>query len=582
MIDPTLPQLLLIRVTILFFQAIPLLSALHTFHSILALLLSNPLLLPRGPLLLNLYTGLETLHLLYLHLHHLPRLQAPAVHPPLRSRAERQALFQKVLTEIPDPEAYVRGWFRWPEKLDCIGREDLGEFIGWAVFEGRVPEGAEGREEVEGYVRAVERLLAGRGGKGKGFAFREGRGRSAGLRLTLERVGFGGWVGGGRSLLWSGIVGLVDAVTAARMRMMGYGFWRRSVRAGWWGWVPRVWPLRAWVLLPEWVRGGGMSRAEGLGYWYRRHTSKRRLPVVFIHGIGVGLHPHVEFLRELDERLNGRSKKSGIDHGYNDRDDGDDGEVGILALEVLPISSRLTAPILRREDFLHQITQVLDSHAPHFSRFVLASHSYGSVLSTHIFSHPPLAERLSALLFIDPVSILLHLPDVAYNFTARPPQTANEWQLWFFASKDPGVAWTLGRHFFWSENVLWREDLEKFVTERKGRCTVALASRDLIVDTETVGRYLIGGNHGGLGHVTRRLQEGGREEKSKPNGIRQRHTRNEQSEIVAVGDEWKKKEWKGRGIEVMWFEDIDHAQVFDTLQTREELINVLDEYSRGE
>ena len=96
---------------------------------------------------------------------------------------------------------------------------------------------------------------------------------------------------------------------------------------------------------------------------------------------------------------------------------------------------------------------------------------------------------VSSTLFIDPVSFLLHTPDVAYNFTVRKPRRANEWQLWYFASKDPGVAHTLGRRFFWSENVMWKEDVEDLVREGK-QVAVSLGGRDLIVNTAAVRRYL--------------------------------------------------------------------------------------------
>ena len=51
-----------------------------------------------------------------------------------------------------------------------------------------------------------------------------------------------------------------------------------------------------------------------------------------------------------------------------------------------------------------------------------------------------------------------------------------------------GVAHTLARHFFWFENILWKDAImDKPVT-------VALGGRDLIVDTRTVRRYLTGGS----------------------------------------------------------------------------------------
>ncbi|GAB7362879.1 hypothetical protein MBLNU230_g3181t1 [Neophaeotheca triangularis] len=583
MIDPTLPQLLQIRLVIHTFQAIPILSILTTTYALLTHLL--PTHLPRLPLPLSfqIYTSLETLHQLLLTTLYLPLIQKPASHPPLRSRQQRQELFNKVTAEVEDLEGYILGWFKFPESLDEVSREGVGEFIAWAIFEGRVGDGREEKEELEGYVRVVEARL------GRGFRFREGGRGVQGLRLTIDPVLVGG-VWGGRCLLWWGILGALDVVTAVRMRWVGFGFWRRKRREGWAGWVPRVWPLRMWTLLPGVVRGGGESAVEGFGYWYRPHTSTRRAPVLFLHGIGVGLHPHVDFFGELDKALNGKSSKKTQDHLSNDAedDDDDDGQVGILALEILPISSRITSPVLRRAAFLTQLTELLDAHSPAFDSFILASHSYGSILSTHILAHPPLAARLSGLLLIDPVSILLHLPHVAYNFTARPPTTANEWQLWFFASKDFGVAWTLGRHFFWSENCLWREDLERFVG-RGGRVTVSLAGRDLIVDSGAVGRYLVGGEKdedgsgSGSGNEYRNGNGNGHQksEEDKANGLRKRRVGDSTERKRENGKEaWKERQWKGRGLEVLWFDNFDHAQVFDTPQTKGKLIQVLREYCK--
>ena len=101
---------------------------------------------------------------------------------------------------------------------------------------------------------------------------------------------------------------------------------------------------------------------------------------------------------------------------------------------------------------------------------------------------------------------------------------------------DMGVAHTLSRHFFWQENTLWKHELA-------GRnVTVALAERDLIVDTDAVGRYLA-------------------------------------KEDDLVDDQWKYRAWKGKGLELLWFKEIDHAQVFDTREHRQMLINVVRTYS---
>lgn len=341
----------------------------------------------------------------------------------------------------------------------------------------------------------------------------------------------------------------VDTVT--HIRFMIYGFKYYSTPAA----SISVFPPRP-LASPT---ATGPSPAKSMSYWLRPHTSKTRLPILYVHGIGVGLHPHVEFLHNLDVALNGRSKAK--------NESGSEGQVGILAVEILQISSRLTQTIPTRAEFLEQLTQILDLHD--FKRFVLLSHSYGSVQSTHMLSDDVMASRVAATLLVDPVTILLHMPDVAYNFTVRKPRHANEWQLWYFASKDPGVSHTLGRHFFWSQNILWRDHIMELVDQGM-RMTVSLSSRDLIVDTEAVGKYLV------EDVVPDPVLVG-------DDGTDEKHMELEASGKQAGGEVagWKERGFQGKGLEVLWWEDFDHAQVFDNKASSAKLVDVLVEYSKG-
>lgn len=183
-----------------------------------------------------------------------------------------------------------------------------------------------------------------------------------------------------------------------------------------------VFPVRPFTLLSR-----QQSPAKHISYWHRPHTSKKRLPVLFIHGIGIGLYPYVNFLK----RINQLHKKN------------EDGEIGVIAIEIMPVSFRITGEALAKDEMCDEIARILQRHG--WDRFVLASHSYGSVISSQLLHSPNLSKSIGPILLIDPVSILLHLPDVAYNFTCREPKRANERQLWFFASMDQGVAHTLGR-----------------------------------------------------------------------------------------------------------------------------------------
>ncbi|KAK0310132.1 hypothetical protein LTR82_014955 [Friedmanniomyces endolithicus] len=524
MINHTVFDYLFIRGCIFFLHAIGPLSFAYTatqvFRAYLAFSWPNPSLI-------NLWFAAETAFFLFF-LWYRTYLQREALHPAARSREDRRALFEKVKDEIRTPEQFLSGWFRGA-KVEEIGKEELKGWLDWAFWDGRV--GPDDEEEMEELVKDVEDLV--------GKQFPDGKGPAKSLRLTLDPIEME-W----RSLLWYGCMMIVDTIT--HVRMLRYGMqYHGSFATTWKVFPPR--PLAA-------VTSTKQSEATSLSYWTRPHTSKTRLPILFVHGIGVGVYPYVEFFHELDIALHDQP------HGAKD----DDGQVGIMILEILQTSSRLTPAILTSTEFLKQITTILDANC--YDRFTLVSHSYGSVLSTHMLTSPSLASRIASTLLIDPVTILLHMPDVAYNFTIRKPKSANEWQLWYFASKDPGVAHTLGRHFFWSENVLWRDHIMGMVDEGM-KITVSLASRDLIVDTKAVGAYLME-NEVPDPVVVEDVAKGA-------------HMELEVKGHDRGGLAWKTRPWLGKGLEVLWWDDLDHAQVFDDKGKRAKLVEVLVVYSKG-
>ena len=322
-------------------------------------------------------------------------------------------------------------------------------------------------------------------------------------------------------------------------------------------------------------------------YWYRPHRSCTKLPILFIHGIGIGLLPYIPFFRDLAAQ---------------------DPDVGILAIEILPISMRLTAPPLDRDAMCAAITRILNAHGLH--RVVLAGHSYGTAVSAHllrrqwgsvdpqnplttqtprhtqqhahestnrhhVISHDGNAgsnDLIAATLLIDPIPFLLHHPAVAYNFVYRHPRHANEWQLWYFASREPDIARALSRHFFWFECILFREDVLGAIsgggrgststsaagTQGKKRpmpVTVSLAGRDQIVDSRAVHAYLTG---------SKDPEE--EEEHANPVG---------KGRAGLPPSRWEKD-----GFEVLYFPELDHATVFDTPIDRAPLLGALRRFVR--
>lgn len=111
-----------------------------------------------------------------------------------------------------------------------------------------------------------------------------------------------------------------------------------------------------------------------------------------------------------------------------------------------------------------------------------------------------------------------------------------------------GVAHTLARSFFWSENILWKEDLAEHPT------TVFLAGQDLIVNTKAVAAYLRD-TQSAPSEVTRGLKLSG---------------------MHPVGD----GDRRSRGIAVVWGEELDHASIFDSPKRRRTLVDTVLEHCR--
>lgn len=579
MLDHSLYQLVQIRAAIVLLAYAPLLEL-----GILVALIANksiyhlyePPSKPYGIAVLGLTVALaaELVFYIILYLPHLDRLKHDAKHPAPLDPQKRQELFEKCSANIPDPESYIRLWFHGAP-LDDIKRDNIAEFILWAFFDregtdgdgpiqGPGPDDDDITAELDYYVLLTEKLL--------GRPIPPGRGPATCLRLTIDKV-----EQRYRSLLWYVIVSGIDLTTHLCLARDGFRYYGPLARKTLSVFPPRLQAVPTLLPFPGAKR---YTSASGeIGFWYRPHTAKNARPVVFIHGIGVGLWPYTPFLNEIGRPTGSKGN--------------DDDQIGVIALEILPISTRLTDTPLRREDFINHLGTILSANAPEWleNGFVLVSHSYGSVLTTHIIRDPDLAPYVKGVVLIDPVTLLLHLPDVAYNFTRRPPQMANEWQLWFFASMDVGVAEGLGRHFFWRENQIWKEELVNsnvapgkgsngIVTRSKARgqtddtrqaskrkVAVCLGGRDLIVSTQTVARYL-----------SRPGDMVDTEASTVQDAIDGMFQVREAGSVASGSSSRCTKYMAPSGVEIVWFPTLDHAQVFDAREDRQQILEVIQKF----
>ncbi|KAI0293585.1 hypothetical protein BC826DRAFT_1186041 [Russula brevipes] len=501
MIGRSWPEYVFIRTAILGLRLVAPLSIVHLAASCRAgAFLWSPLL--------GAYTLVESAFFLFVYLPRSYRLQQDAKYPPRMSRAEREALFYKCANSMTSES--ISGWFiRSPGEHIC--RDNVADWLLWALFSARKNDALpEWEEELDSYI----------------------------------------------TVMGSYLVGFVDSLTSISLYTQGFTHYNTR------RWL-QVFPPRP--LLALFSRTSRDTKTN-IPYWYRPHRSCTKLPILFIHGIGIGLWPYVPFFRDLVAQ---------------------DPDVGILAIEILPICMHLAEPPLAREAICDAVTRILDAHG--LRRVVLAGHSYGTAISAYLLRRqwgtmdrslaptvpPHLNEDhvtyrdnvsdddddddgdrgnlIAAVLLMDPIPFLLHHPSVAYNFVYRQPRRANEWQLWYFASREPDTARALSRHFFWFESVLFREDVLPDSAQGEGRkplpVAVSLAGRDQIVDAPAIRAYLTGG---------------------------------EQGDVDEEGDAGTPSRWAKDGLEVLYFPDLDHATVFDTRRDRSALLEVLHRFVRQE
>jgi hypothetical protein len=104
-----------------------------------------------------------------------------------------------------------------------------------------------------------------------------------------------------------------------------------------------------------------------------------------------------------------------------------------------------------------------------------------------------------------------------------------------------GVAYTLSRQFFWSENILWKEDLIV------RHVTVFLSGKDSIINAPLVRAYL----QTGVGED----QQNGKYTSSRSEDSEANHTAEKIVPSSGQVDD-------GR-LNVVWCADLDHGQIFD-------------------
>ncbi|KAI9592680.1 hypothetical protein BDF19DRAFT_450626 [Syncephalis fuscata] len=234
-------------------------------------------------------------------------------------------------------------------------------------------------------------------------------------------------------------------------------------------------PLMVYVLIHigQWFTtlclkalGFRKEKTDHLIYWYRNpgdeSLSQQTTPIVFVHGLSLGLTPYLRFFWQLCRR-----------HGR-------DRPLVLLHLDHLTYRwPRLSIP--SRLQIVQTVCRIFDQHQ--LPPAIWMGHSFGTIVCAWMSNLDDSHRYLQRTILIDPVCFQLWEPELIHNALYRSP---SDWLLQLLRcviSSEHGIALTLSRHFWWYENILLPQNLRK-------DSHVILAEHDGIINSYKLSSYL--------------------------------------------------------------------------------------------
>ncbi|KAG0060649.1 hypothetical protein BGZ89_012081 [Linnemannia elongata] len=223
-----------------------------------------------------------------------------------------------------------------------------------------------------------------------------------------------------------------------------------------------------------------------LNYWCRAPVNPdNKVPLVFLHGIGVGLVQYIHWVIAL----------STISRP-------------IIMVEVPYVSNKLIkGDCMTPDETYYAIERILKRHE--YSKATFFGHSLGTMLCAAVCRASPASSSKSivaGLILADPICFLTH-HSIARNFAYRIPATAAELIMDLFAAREIGTSWYIMRRFHWNQCIFfpkaWKKRTEKSLLH-EGRLTpvlpkktrVFLSRNDNLLDMDMIADYIR--NHVGL------------------------------------------------------------------------------------
>jgi len=364
-------------------------------------------------------------------------VRGPATHA-CTLQAERIAMIEKIIaaTKVTagaeGAQGYSTGewflrWFRPTHRsspaftVEDILRDNLEEWIAWAAFD-KTLECVNGCKVLAADCAQLADLVE----KILGHKFLPGHNAEiTSIRLTLDPI-----YATHRPIVYYAAIEVLHALGAIGVSLLGYR--RREI--------------------------------NGQTFLYRgpldASLSAKMAPIVFCHGLGIGFLHYLRVLKDLPS--------------------------SVYLIESPNITMTLGAETQRSIAETQALVSAMLKADGHSSACIVA-HSFGTIIPSWLLNSKDAAVRalVQSVVLIDPISLLLFDPSVAFNFVHRRPVNSVEMMMSYFVSQEMYIAHTLARRFSWSNAVLFLDDIPSHV-----RVEVLLSGADAIVPARLVRAYV--------------------------------------------------------------------------------------------
>ncbi|KAG0078017.1 hypothetical protein BGZ93_000353 [Podila epicladia] len=376
------------------------------------------------------------------------------------ARSKRSELFQRCLETVEDGEGvkrWIEIWFdtgrtKQPAKFEDIGRENMIHWLAWAFWAAPVEEVLKSPAAIIELNQMVDTIET-----TKNVKFIAGFNPNVDcIRLNLDPV-----IASHRPLIYYSLVWIANTLTGFVFNLLGFTRYDRTIDQ-----------------TTDFEKDELASL--DVAHWHRTPANpENKIPLVFIHGIGVGLVQYIHLVAALTTISR-----------------------PLILIEVPYVSNRLVhTDCLTPDQSYFAIERILKMHGHTSATFM--GHSLGTMLCAAICRASPASSAKSivaGLILADPICFLTH-HSIARNFAYRSPSTASQLVMDLFAAREIGTSWYIMRRFCWNQCVMfpiaWSRRRQSMLP-LQGKLSpvlpkntrVFLSRNDNLLDMDKVEKYL--------------------------------------------------------------------------------------------